>query len=290
MHVQSSMRRAWWTLLNSLFREKNIFKQTMEDIKNKAMATADDAATGLHQFIFGDAHTHHFEELALERAPKEIACAFAASVLVSPMVSIIDKCIIQDISCGGQFVNAMKVATKEMIFNPRAFVSGLSFRLTVAVYFGTYAVANLSEMVLDIKEIECYEERKGYKVAASAAANIGLLAWRDSVFAREFGSGKPKVSTLLRTFGLFAAQDASTMYATFYAAPKAADYLMEEYGVEKYTSEFFMALAIPVFMQIVMAPLHIHAMDYYNHPGAFTATRFSAIKSEFLIVAFARGF
>ena len=160
----------------------------------------------------------------------------------------------------------------------------------MAVYFGTYAVANLSEMVLDIKEIECYEERKGYKVAASAAANIGLLAWRDSVFAREFGSGKPKVSTLLRTFGLFAAQDASTMYATFYAAPKAADYLMEEYGVEKYTSEFFMALAIPVFMQIVMAPLHIHAMDYYNHPGAFTATRFSAIKSEFLIVAFARGF
>ena len=144
----------------------------MEDIKNKAVATSSEAAASLRQFIFGDAHSHHFEELALERAPKEIACAFAASFLVSPMVSIIDKCIVQDISSGGQFINAMKVATKEMIYNPRAFVSGLSFRLTVAVYFGTYAVANLSEMFLDIKQIEGYEERKGYKVAASAAANM----------------------------------------------------------------------------------------------------------------------
>lgn len=262
----------------------------MEDIKNKVVATSNETAQNLRDFIFGDAHSHHFEELALERAPKEIACALAASVLVSPMVSIIDKCIVQDIASGGQFVNAMKIATKEMVMNPRAFVSGLSFRLTVAVYFGTYAVANLSEMFMDMKEIEGYEERKGIKVAASAAANIGLLAWRDSVFAREFGSGKPKASTPLRTFGLFAARDASTMYATFYAAPKAADYLCEEYGVEKYTSEFSMALAIPVFTQIVTAPLHIHAMDYYNNPGASTAARFSAIKQEFSTVAFARGF
>jgi hypothetical protein len=262
----------------------------MEDFKNKVVATSNGTADSLRQFIFGDAHSHHFEELALERAPKEIGCAFAASFLVSPMVSIIDKCIVQAGSGTSVFMKAMGVATKEMFMNPRVFLSGLSFRLTVAVYFGTYAVANLSEMFMDIKQIEGYEERKGYKVAASAAANIGLLAWRDSVFAREFGAGKPKASTPMRTFGLFAARDAATMYATFYAAPKAADYLIEEYGVEKYSAEFSMALAIPVFTQIVTAPLHIHAMDYYNNPGVSTAARFSAIKAEFSTVAFARGF
>lgn len=269
----------------------------MEDIREKANAMVatssakiNEQAENLRAFIFGDAHSHHFEELMIERAPKEIGCALAASVLVSPMVSIIDKCIVQDISSGGQFMKAIGVATKEMFSSPRAFFGGLSFRLTVAVYFGTYAVANLSEMFLDMKKIEGYEERKGYKVAASAVANIGLLAWRDSIFAREFSSNKPKHPTPMRTIGLFAARDASTMYATFYAAPKAADYLTENHGVEKYTAEFSMALAIPVTTQVLTAPLHIHAMDFYNNPGASSAARFAAIKQEFGTVAFARGF
>jgi len=269
----------------------------MEDIREKAnalvatsTAKVNEQASNLRSFIFGDAHSHHFEELMIERAPKEVGCALAASVLVSPMVSIIDKCIVQDISSGGQFMKAISVATKEMFTNPRAFCGSLSFRLTVAVYFGTYAVANLSEMFLDMKKIEGYEERKGYKVAASAVANIGLLAWRDSIFAREFSSNKPKHPTPFRTIGLFAVRDASTMYATFYAAPKAADYLTEHHGVEKYSAEFSMALAIPVTTQVLTAPLHIHAMDYYNKPGASTAERFAAIKKEFGTVAFARGF
>jgi len=243
----------------------------------------------LRDFI--DAHDQGFEELALERAPKEIGCALAASFLVSPIVSIIDRALVQDISSLGRFTNALKTAGLDMFQKPKTFLTGLSFRLTFAVYFGTYAVANLSEMFLDMENMQCYEERKGYKVAAASTANIGLLAWRDSIFAREFGSGKPKASTPLRTLGGFAARDAITMYATFYVAPTAADYLCEEYGVDKITSELSTALAIPVFAQFVTAPLHIHAMDVYNNPGASTAAaRFSAIKSEFTTVAFARGF
>jgi len=269
----------------------------MEDFRERANAMVatssskiNEGAASLRAFVFGDAHSHHFEELMIERAPKEVGCALAASLLVSPMVSIIDKCIVQDISSGGQFMKAITIATKEMLTTPRVFFGGLSFRLTAAVYFGTYAVANLSEMFLDMKKIEGYEERKGIKVAASAVANIGLLAWRDSIFAREFSSNKPKHPTPMRTIGLFAARDASTMYATFYAAPKAADHLQENHGVEKYTAEFSMALAIPVFTQVVTAPLHIHAMDFYNNPGSSTAARISAIKKEFGTVAFARGF
>jgi hypothetical protein len=128
------------------------------------------------------------------------------------------------------------------------------------------------------------------KVAASAVANIGLLAWRDSVFAREFSSGTPKHATPMRTIGLFAVRDASTMYATFYAAPKAAVYLQEHYGVAQYPAEFSMALAIPVATQIVTAPFHIHAMDFYAKPDASTADRWTTIKNEFAKVSFARGF
>ncbi|GAX19110.1 hypothetical protein FisN_3Lh049 [Fistulifera solaris] len=241
-------------------------------------------------FIFSDVRPHDFIEAAKTRAPKEIGCAFAASFLVSPLVSIIDKCIVQDISGSAKFLIAIRNATHEMVAKPRVFFGGLSFRLTFAVYFGTYAVANLSEMFLDVQKIRNDEARKQRKVAASAVANISLLAWRDSVFAKVFGCPEAaKRKTPLRTFGLFAARDTATMYATFYAAPSVAKYLEHERGWERNTAELTMALAIPVSAQILTAPLHIHAMDYFNFPEATTADRFATIRKEFATVSFARG-
>jgi hypothetical protein len=243
------------------------------------------------QWIFGDAHadTHNFVETAMQRAPKEIFCAASASLLVSPLVSIIDKCIVQDVSGSAKFMQAIGAASKEMFVQPRQFFGGLSFTMTALVYFGTYATANLSELALDVKRIRDDDERKTIKVGASAVANIGLLAWRDSVFARAFSANTPKHATPMRTIGLFAVRDAATMYATFYAAPRAAEHLQEHYGVEQYTSELSMALAIPVFTQIVTAPFHIHAMDYYAKPEGTFAERMATIKGEFKTVAFARG-
>lgn len=242
---------------------------------------------------FGDYHadTHEFLETAAQRAPKEIGCALAASLLVSPLVSIIDKCIVQEIGGTQAFMRAIGTATQEMVYTPKLFFGGLSFRMTAAVYFGTYAVANMSELALDVKKIKADDTRKTLKVSAASVANISLLAWRDSVFAREFGgSNKPaSARTPMRTIGLFAARDAATMYATFYAAPKAAEYLQDKYGVERNVSELSMAIAVPVVTQVITAPLHIHAMDYFNKPDGTTAERLSTIRKEFGTVSFARG-
>jgi hypothetical protein len=244
------------------------------------------------QFLFGDFHadTHHFIEQAKTRGPKEILCAASASALVSPLVSIIDKCLVQDITGTSQFMRAVSGATKEMFLTPGKFFGGLSFRLTFAVYFGTYAVANLSELALDMKKITDDETRKTSKVAASGVANIGLLAWRDSTFARVYSKAVPH-STPMRTLGLFATRDMLTMYATFYMAPVAAEHLEKNHGWDTNVAELSTALAIPAAMQIITAPLHIHAMDYYAKPSvSSSAERWAVIKNEFKTVSFARSF
>lgn len=268
----------------------------MEEFKRKiskrfATEPAEEDGPWWRSFIFSDAKRHGFIETAMSRAPKEIGCAFAASFLVSPLVSIIDKCIVQDISRHGTFAGALKHSTIEMIMKPKTFFGGLSFRLTFAVYFGTYAVANLSELFLDVKRVRDDEKRKQGKVAASSVANISLLAWRDSVFARVYGSGNAEtLKTPYRTLGLFAARDACTMYATFYLAPRAAKYLQTERGWEKNTAELSMALGIPALSQFATAPMHIHAMDYFNRPQRISlADRLATIANEFHTVAFARG-
>lgn len=223
------------------------------------------------------------------RAPKEIGCALAASLLVSPMVSVIDKCIVQDVN---GIMPLMRIIGKESIQamrKPREFAGALSFRLTVIVYFGTYAVANLSELVLDEYRVAKEDKRKTFKVSCAGAANIGLLAWRDAIFAREFSSGPPK-KTPIRTISMFALRDLGTMWATFYAAPECATYLIREHELNKEVAEISMALLIPVIMQYLTAPLHIHAMDVYNRSVATGQERIQKIIGDFNAVSFFRAF
>lgn len=236
--------------------------------------------------------THHFLEGPLSRIPKELGCAFTASFLVSPLVSIIDKAIVQDVSSVQSLTKSMANATKEMVLQPKTFFSGLSFRLTFAVYFGTYAVANCSEAVMDFLHLEDEKTRKFYKVGSASVANVSLLAWRDSIFARAFSGGsnstKP-AKTPFRTVGLFAVRDTVTMGATFWAAPKFCEYLVEEQGWDQHKAEVTSALTVPVFAQFLTAPIHIYALDYYNRPNATTGERITRIREEMGKVCFARG-
>lgn len=247
---------------------------------------------GFSSFLLSDASfdTHKFLDGPYSRVPKELGCAFTASLLVSPLVSIIDKAIVQEITGIQSLMKSMGGACKEMVLKPRAFVGGLSFRLTFAVYFGTYAVANLSEAALDYKQERDEATRKTAKVSAASAANVGLLAWRDSVFAREFsGPNVNKAPTPMRTIGLFAVRDSVTMAATFYAAPKASKYLQEEYGWNKNKADVTSALSIPVVAQFLTAPIHIHALDYYARPTATMGEYMAQMQKEMGKVCFARG-
>uniref|UniRef100_A0A7S3DY27 Uncharacterized protein n=1 Tax=Entomoneis paludosa TaxID=265537 RepID=A0A7S3DY27_9STRA len=241
-----------------------------------------------HDFMFSSVD-EHFVETLKQRIPKEIGCAFAASLVISPLVGIIDKCIVQDISGAPKFMTAFGSAGREMLLTPKSFYGSLAFRLTVGVYFGTYAIANLTEAVMTANKIRGYNERKQIKVVAASAANISLLTWRDAVFARMYTTpGLTTPTTPLRTLSLFAARDSGTMFATFYLAPRVAEFLKKEHGVEKNAAELGCALGIPMLAQFATAPMHIHAMHYYQAPQATTSEQMQMVKNEFMTVSMAR--
>ena len=263
---------------------------------SSSSSSSSEPASATRSWIFGDSHadTHHFDEGALVRAPQEVACAAAAAALVSPLVSIIDKSLVRNISGASRFVAALQGATVQMAANPGRFVGGLGFRLTFAVYFGTYAVANLAELALDGRGVEGDDRRREARAAASGVANIGLLAWRDAAFARAYSPRhptQPPRPTPLRSLACFATRDMATIYATFYLAPRAADHLRERYGWERNAAELSTALAVPVAMQALTAPFHIHAMDFYANPEQRPlSARLGTVRREFATVATARGF
>jgi hypothetical protein len=246
-------------------------------------------------------YTHQFLEGPYARVPKEVGCALAASFLVSPLVSIIDKAIVQEIAGVTQLLRSIEGACAQMVLHPRQFFSGLSFRLTSVVYFGTYAVANCSEAALDYYKVKEEKARKTWKVSLASTANVGLLAWRDSVFVRTFTAASPPDKaggettaaavrkTPLRTLGLFAARDTVTMISTFYAAPKAAEYLTVQHDVNKEVANISTALLVPVLSQFLTAPIHIHALDFYTRPQSTAQERWNMIRGELWKVCLARG-
>jgi len=234
------------------------------------------------------AKTHHFVEPLLTRLPKELGCALTASFLVSPIVSILDKAMVKEIAGVRAFMSEIKHSSLDMFLQPKKFFGGLSFRLTFAVYAGTYAVANCSELLLDAYRVADDKQRKPIKVGLSSLANVSLLLWRDSIFARVY-SGQAKPSTPLRTLSLFAVRDTATMAATFYVAPQLAKYLVDEHGVNQEVARISSALAVPGITQIITAPIHIHALDFYARPNVSSASeRWVRIVEEFRKIAFAR--
>lgn len=241
-----------------------------------------------HRIADWSAETHHFAEPFSLRLRKELGCAVTASFLVSPLVSILDKAMVKDIAGVIPFLKEIRNEAADMVLRPRKFFGGLSFGLTFAAYAGTYAVANCSELLLDAYRVADDNKRKPVKVGLSSVANVSLLLWRDSIFARTFSGPGTQSVIPLRTLGMFAARDTATMAATFYAAPIAADYLHKECGMNLEVARISSALVVPGIAQILTAPIHIHALDYYARPVATTSERFARIGEEFRKIAFAR--
>lgn len=236
-------------------------------------------------------NTHDFVESAWQRAPKEIGCALSASLVASPLVSIVDKAMVKEIAGIEPLLRSVKEASKDLVKHPKQFFGGLPFRLTAIVYFGTFAAVNISELVLDVSNVLDTEQRKQAKAPCASTTNVVLLLWRDSIFARKFGGVKANSNSKapLRTLGLFAVRDSATMWSTFYIAPKVAQYLVTEHSFNRHFAEISTALVIPVMSQFITAPLHIHAMDYYARPQATIQERIKRITSEYRTIALARG-
>jgi len=147
-----------------------------------------------YHFADWKAKTHHFVKPLSTHLPKELGCALTTLFLVLPIVSILDKAMVKEIAGVQAFMNEIKHSTVDsMVMQPKKFFGGLSFHLTFAIYAGTYAVANCSELLLDAYQVADDKQHKPIKVGLSSLANVSLLLWDDFVFARMY-SGVTKHS------------------------------------------------------------------------------------------------
>ncbi|KAK2779659.1 hypothetical protein CKAH01_03007 [Colletotrichum kahawae] len=200
--------------------------------------------------------------------------AACAGTLVAPLVSIIDRSIMENASGRRSLGDCVRSCLRELLLHPHHVVFSKPFALIFALYGGTYLTANtLDTAVATAQNKPASHVTAGTaKFAASSTANIGICMYKDQVFVRMFGppGATPRPVPML-SYALFGLRDCLTIFASFNVPPRMGPWLNERMGDEfakRVSGLTVMQFAAPAMVQFVSTPLHLLGLDIYNRPSA----------------------
>ncbi|KAK6221768.1 hypothetical protein QIS74_04640 [Colletotrichum tabaci] len=207
------------------------------------------------------------------RLGADLFSAACAGTLVAPLVSIIDRSIMENASGRRGLGDCVRSCLRELLLRPHHFVLSKPFALIFALYGGTYLTANtLDTASSTVRNRPASEVTAGTaKFAASSAANIGICMYKDQVFARMFGppGATPRPVSAV-TYALFTLRDCMTIFASFNVPPRLGPWLNSRMGDEmakRVSGLTVVQFAAPAMVQLASTPLHLLGLDVYNRPG-----------------------
>lgn len=164
----------------------------------------------------------------------------------------------------------------EVLLAPSATrVLGTAYWMVTGVYAATYAAANLIDT--------CGANRRmspavhsTVKLLGTTAINTSACIAKDMAFARMFGATKGGPMPVA-TIALFGARDLLTVASAYTIPPVLATALERGGSFTPLQAEASAQLCAPVAMQVVCAPVHLLALNFYNAPVASATERAAAV-------------
>ncbi|UNI13342.1 hypothetical protein JDV02_000094 [Purpureocillium takamizusanense] len=244
------------------------------------------------------------------RLAADLASALTAGALIAPVISIIDRSIMENASGRAPSLSAsLRASFAALLTRPRSVLFSRPTSLVLLLYAGTYLTANaLDTFTSAARGRPASAVSAGpAKFAASSVANVGLCVYKDRQFVRLFGavvSSSAAASAArpvpLPCYALFTLRDCITIFASFNLPPLLAPHIDHRLSsdlrrhVSGLTAAQFLA---PAAVQLVSTPLHLLGLDLYNRPSGGTAghlpppswrDRWAAVRANWLVSAAAR--
>ncbi|KAF2475621.1 uncharacterized protein BDR25DRAFT_211730 [Lindgomyces ingoldianus] len=227
------------------------------------------------------------------RVGADAIAAGAAGVLVAPIITAIDRGIIENASGRNTLGASLQASFKEMLFRPHRFFFSKPFALIYTLYFGTYLTANTidtASSTLSNKPITTTTAGTS-KFLATSTSNLALCLYKDNRFTQMFGAASSTRPVPLPTFALFTVRDCLTIFASFNLPPLLSPHLDKRMSeeVKKYVGAASTAQFLtPAAVQLVSTPLHLLGLDMYNRPGVGWQERATRVVRDWGKSAFAR--
>ncbi|KXT01600.1 hypothetical protein AC578_8033 [Pseudocercospora eumusae] len=231
------------------------------------------------------------------RLAVDAGSAAIASLAVAPVMTVIDRrvvlwAVVDAAASRNAVLECAKSALKHMLLHPSTFFVSRPLGVMLALYSGTYLVANTTDTITSNKNDlpPSSTTSSTSKFCAVTSVNLGLALYKDNCFAQTFGSASagplrplPPISFLPLVI-----RDGITLFFTFNAPALLSDRLPE--GLEHHMSRLTAAqLACPAASQFIATPLHLLGLDLYNRPGKLSLReRMSVIRSLWLCSSVAR--
>jgi len=229
------------------------------------------------------------------RLASDLAASVTAAVSVAPIITVIDRAIMENASGRNTLKASMMTALTNLALRPQTLLFSKPFALICMVYGGTYLTANTLDTITSmVKNQPSSQVTSGtMKFAASSTANIGLCLIKDQAFARLFGPGGPPRPVPLPSYALFTLRDCLTIFASFNLPPLIGPALSKRMGTELEKSISGQTLAqfvAPATVQLFSTPLHLLGLDLYNRgeKGMSWRNRWQMIKQNWAVSAAAR--
>ena len=224
-----------------------------------------------------------------------LLCAlYCLKIVSSILLTIISRAIIENASSSRTTIlSSALISLRALFFRPHSFVFSRPFVLVFALYAGTYMSANsldtFSSTFAPLRTNSTSTSTKPDprdpstttagtpKFLATSATNLSLCVYKDSQFAKFFGSPTsslttPRPSVPPISLVLFGARDALTVFASFNLPPLIAPrvpFVAQRAGLgtewEKHVSRTSAAQFLaPAAVQVISTPLHLLGLDLYN--------------------------
>jgi hypothetical protein len=208
------------------------------------------------------------------RLGTDLASAASAGFLVAPVISIIDRSIMENASGRNSFAASLRSSLRTLFLRPHALLLSKPFALIFMLYGGTYLTANAfdtASSTIGDRPARAVSSGTG-KFAASSTANVALCIYKDNVFVRLFGPpGAVPRPVPPASFVLFAMRDCLTIFASFNVPPLLAPHIdarVSESVRSKLSGHTMAQFAAPAAVQIFSTPIHLLGLDLYNRPSA----------------------
>ncbi|KAF2113385.1 hypothetical protein BDV96DRAFT_578939 [Lophiotrema nucula] len=228
------------------------------------------------------------------RIGADFVAAASAGVLVAPVITMIDRGIIENSSGRATLGASLKASLSQMLLRPQTFFFSRPFALVAALYCGTYFTANSIDTASSTVQNKPVSSTTAgtSKFVATSSTNLALCLYKDNTFTKTFGDpAKAGAKVPPITFALFTIRDCLTIFASFNLPPLLSPHLDARMSdeVKKYISASSSAQFItPAAVQLVSTPLHLLGLDLFNRPGARWQDRAGIVVKNWGKSAFAR--
>ena len=203
----------------------------------------------------------------------DVLAAIVASLLVSPLVAVIDKAIIQ-YSAGvtSTLLSPICSGMSDMLRNPGKFILKPEFLIVWCVYLLTYVAANVIATVCE----HTGADDEIPKLIGISFTNISACVSKDAILAKMFGKAPGAVPLI--TYALFTCRDVMTVAASFSAPEKISKWMETCLDVATERGDSIAQLLCPVLAQIFSTPIHLLGLSFFNSPNDTPRERASNIK------------